>query len=529
MEVKEAKAPYQIVHQSTHDLPDVREFIETLNSFEHTTLLSLENEATDALMGSTLADTEIAERTEEPSLDGDKAKVLFDPDADVFIARAPGRLDVMGGIADYSGSLVLQMPLAEATLVALQIDPIRTLTVVSLTSATSKSSFTMPLASLEQNGEPVDYSIAQARFQSDERYQWAAYVAGVFLVLSRERGVRFERGARLLIASHVPQGKGVSSSAALEVAVMSAVAAAFELNLEAHEIALLCQKVENSVVGAPCGVMDQMTSTCGEADRLLALLCQPAELLGKIALPEDLRVWGLDSGVRHSVAGSDYGSVRTGAFMGYRIIAERAGLKVERQHPATQCLKIIDERWRGYLANMTPSEFEQDFAAHLPERMTGADFLQTYSGTVDAVTRVEAERQYAVRQPAAHAIYEHFRVRAFAELLRGTASEQSRELLGELMYQSHASYSACGLGSPETDLLVQLVRKAGPVRGLYGAKITGGGSGGTVAILARRDGDASVMAVAEAFARQTNHECAVFSGSSPGSAAFGHLRLRKGN
>jgi hypothetical protein len=76
-------------------------------------------------------------------------------------------------------------------------------------------------------------------------------------------------------------------------------------------------------------------------------------------------------------------------------------------------------------------------------------------------------------------------VRAYAELLDNTINERQLELLGELMCQSHASYSACGLGSAGTDRLVALVREAGPQHGLYGAKITGGGSGGTVAILGR--------------------------------------------
>src|SRR5437588_3773446 len=74
--------------------------------------------------------------------------------------------------------------------------------------------------------------------------------------------------------SAVPEGKGVSSSAALEVATMQALAAAYELNIAAEDLALLCQKVENLVVGAPCGVMDQMSVTCAEANRLLELLCQ---------------------------------------------------------------------------------------------------------------------------------------------------------------------------------------------------------------------------------------------------------------
>jgi L-arabinokinase len=88
----------------------------------------------------------------------------------------------------------------------------------------------------------------------------------------------------------VPEGKGVSSSAALEVATMSAVAAAFDIEIGPREIALLCQRVENLVVGAPCGVMDQMTSACGEANQLLSLVCQPAELLARSSCPTNWRV-----------------------------------------------------------------------------------------------------------------------------------------------------------------------------------------------------------------------------------------------
>ncbi|HJQ31431.1 MAG TPA: hypothetical protein VJ866_04615 [Pyrinomonadaceae bacterium] len=452
---------------------------------------------------------------------------LFDPRGELFVARAPGRLDVMGGIADYSGSLVLELPTAEATLVALQRDEgERRLRVYTLSDdAGAEPLFEMALADFERDGRPVSYEEAAAYFRQDPARHWAAYVAGVFLVLMRERGARFDAGARMLVSSRVPAGKGVSSSAALEVAAMSAVAAAFGLDIEARELAMLCQRVENSVVGAPCGVMDQMTSACGEEGRLLALLCQPAELRGTIALPPDLSVWGLDSGVRHSVGGGDYGSVRVGAFMGYRIIAELAGL---RATPRGETVSIEDERWGGYLANLSPSEFEQRFAARLPETIKGEDFLARYGGTTDAVTRVEPGRTYGVRVAASHAVYEHFRVRAFAELLGGDEETSGRrcELLGELMFQSHASYSACGLGSEGTDRLVELVREAGPSRGLYGAKITGGGSGGTVAVLGSRGADAGVMEVARRYAEETGHAPYVFAGSSPGGASFGHIVLR---
>jgi galactokinase len=94
------------------------------------------------------------------------------------------------------------------------------------------------------------------------------------------------------------------------------------------------------------------------------------------------------------------------------------------------------------------------------------------------------------------------------------------------MSQSHASYSACGLNSKGTDLLVKLVRDAGPIEGLYGAKITGGGSGGTVAVLGDSATGPSIRRVAESCANQTGHQPYIFAGSSPGSATFGHLKLK---
>jgi galactokinase len=484
---------YKIIHGTTQNLPDAAAFIETLNTLEQ----SPETEA----------------------------RGLFNPKAEIIVTRAPGRLDVMGGIADYSGSLVLELPIQEATFVALQRDASRNLKIVSLLAdPLREAAFEMPLTDFENADSLVEYEMARTRFQSDPSRHWAAYVAGVFLVLMRECKVHFREGARLLIASSVPEGKGVSSSAALEVAVLQAVAAAFDIALESRLMALLCQKVENLVVGAPCGVMDQMTVVCGESNRLMAMLCQPAELCEMLAIPDDIAFWGLDSGVRHQVTGADYGSVRVGAFMGYRLIAEIAGLQV-RETSTDQLAQIEDPFWRGYLANLQPSQFEQLYAAHLPERISGAEFLSRYQGTTDTVTQIAPERSYGVRVPTAHAIYEHHRVRLFAELMRDASSERRLELLGELMVQSHASYSACGLGSEGTDALVELVRQAGPANGLYGARITGGGSGGTVAVLGRSDAARSIASVADQYAEKTGHHPHRFSGSSPGSAAFGYLKL----
>ena len=433
---------------------------------------------------------------------------LFDLTRNIVIARAPGRLDLMGGIADYSGSLVLQWPLHEATLAAVQIVPDGRLQVRSLGSEPEEIAdrrFEASIDDLFRGGYPLDYEAARSWFADRGDSKWAAYVLGALIILARERGVRTGSGLRVLIRSAVPEGKGVGSSAALEVAVMKATAIALGVDLIPRDLALLSQIVENRVVGAACGVMDQMTAACALPGQLLALLCQPCELRDPVALPAELEIFGLDSGVRHSVSGSDYESVRIGAFMGARILAGH------------------DPKWSGYLANVPPSEFERGAGASLPETMSGADFQAAYGATHDSVTQPRPDRAYAVRAPTAHPVHEHARVQAFAELLKGPITERTCELLGELMYQSHASYSACGLGSNATDAFVAIIREAGPKLGFLGAKITGGGSGGTVAVLARKG--ASIGSVVKRCAQQTGHRPQVFAGSSPGAAAFGSIRL----
>ena len=423
------------------------------------------------------------------------------------MSRAPGRLDVMGGIADYSGSLVLQRPIAEATWAAVQPIKRPVLDILSI----GRAPCTVPIEALAPAGVPVSYEAARQMFSGDRH--WAAYVAGVFLVLAREyEGTPLRRsgkqgvalsGARVMIDSNVPEGKGVSSSAAIETATMQAACAAFGIEIDPLDIALLCQKAENLVAGAPCGVMDQMTCVFGEPDHLLALLCQPADLHPSVPVPSDIEFWGLDSGERHAVGGSDYGAVRTGAFMGLRILNEHARVPLD------------------YLANIAPGDFERELAPLLPEEISGDDFLVRYGGTTDTVTDVKPGCRYRVKAPASHPVYERQRAESFRELLRAAPDEERRIRLGSLMYESHVSYVACGLGSPGTDRLVELVRSEGPAAGLYGARITGGGSGGTVAVIGRKDAGAAIARVAETYERATGYRPHVFSGSSPGVKAFG--------
>jgi L-arabinokinase len=456
---------------------------------------------------------------------------FFEASFPVFVARAPGRLDVMGGIADYSGSLVLQMPLTVATFAVVQnvsepevtilsaaLDDRDALSEVLRWSISRDTLFPIEIPLSELNAHKV--------LTRDPQNLWAAYIAGVLVVLRNEHGQMPAQGLRILIASEVPQGKGVSSSAALEVAMMQAMCALYDIRLEGREVALLCQRVENVVVGAPCGVMDQMTAACGEQESLLALLCQPAEVQTPVPLPAEIEVWGIDSGIRHAVTGAAYRTVRTGAFMGYRILAKQ--MKFPTTFVDDGHVLIDDPLWQGYLANISPSLWEMYYRHHLPKTLDGATFLKHYEGITDMVTEVESTRVYPVRSPTAHPIYEHSRVRLFSALLmQPTLSKEHLTLLGELMYQSHASYSACGLGSAGTDRIVALVGELGTQSGLYGAKITGGGNGGTVAILTKYDSEEAIAKIVAQYEDETGLAVTVFRGSSSGALAWGWSQLQK--
>src|SRR5262245_37669587 len=115
---------------------------------------------------------------------------FFDSRVPVTIARAPARLDVMGGIADYSGSLVLQLPLRQATYAAVQPSDESSINVVSLSqSAGSARVYGMSISSLTADAAPIPYSKAAAFFRRVPDDHWAAYVVGVFLVLMHELGI----------------------------------------------------------------------------------------------------------------------------------------------------------------------------------------------------------------------------------------------------------------------------------------------------------------------------------------------------
>lgn len=457
----------------------------------------------------------------------------FDGARPIRVSRAPGRLDVMGGIADYTGSLVCEMTLDRAAAVALQQRTDRMVQVFSFNLLDEHQPFTFGM-SLD------DLARASAQRLHDELAEpgrrWAGYIVGCLFVL-HEQGLAdlknpAAKGMNLALYSTVPLGAGVSSSAAIEVAAMMALADHFALRgegrglLDPMRLASLCQQVENRIVGAPCGIMDQVTSCAGSQGELLRLLCQPHELQRPLPLPPGVRCVGINSRVKHSVGGGQYGITRCAAFMGHRMIVEKM-----RQMGQAAGMSLQADPLNGYLANLAIDDYKQYFRQFLPESMRGSEFLSRFGGTIDTATKVEADREYHVRGATDHHVLEANRVRNFAACMEeaATAPPGTRDqglLLdkaGHLMYASHLSYTNdARLGAEECDLLVELVRKREPA-GLYGAKITGGGLGGTVAVLADATprAEAAIEAIMDEYEKKTGHKPEAYLGSSPGAWAVG--------
>jgi L-arabinokinase len=455
---------------------------------------------------------------------------LFSADSPIYINRSPGRLDLMGGNDDYTGGLVFETTIAEATFFAAQprTDAHFVLHNPSVRSMGWKETIEFDLSDFTNGTEVTSLEAARAWINRDPLQSWFTYIVGSLYFLKMKHPDQVNHGLNMFLDSQIPLGKGVSSSAALEVSAMKACAAAYGLTASGVDLATWTQWVENAIAQSASGVMDQFAVIMGDTNAFTPMLCQPCIPYPLVKLPEGLKIWGIDSGVRHSVAGIEYEAARTATYMGYQLICEWEKLPVTRETVGV-LERYTDPRWQGYLARLSPSLFRSNYEDRLPAKLKGADFSKDHPVHFDPYTPVRAEVDYPVRAATRYAVEENFRVQSFFEILKSCVtpvSDATLRLLGELMYGAHAGYSDCGLGSAETDLLVNLVRGE-QGNDLFGAKITGGGAGGTVAILAR-----TTPAAEKAFSRivteykaRTGIDPYIFEGTSQGADAFGILTV----
>ena len=256
------------------------------------------------------------------------------------------------------------------------------------------------------------------------RGDWLDYIQGLTWAL-RTNGLRQIGGFDLEVDSDVPLGAGLSSSAALEVSVLRALRQAFELEIDDVALARLGQKAENDFVGARCGIMDQMAASLADATSALFLDTRSLEYR-RVPLPTDADLVVIHSGVTHEISGGDYNARRAEC----EEAARRLGVPELRD-------------------------------------VTEADL-----GRIQALPEPLGRR-------ARHVLTEDQRVLdAVDALQRGNLQR-----LGELFAASHASMrDDFEVSVPDVDMLVETAQADADV---YGARMTGGGFGGSVVILAR--------------------------------------------
>jgi galactokinase len=319
------------------------------------------------------------------------------------VAFAPGRINLIGEHTDYSAGFVLPASLALGTWTVAAARDDRTIRVLSE-------------GQHETETFPLDVAPSAAK------KQWIDYVAGVAWAL-QQAGCKL-RGADLLLASDVPMGSGLSSSAALEVSVAYALLTVADASLSPLEIARACQRAENEFVGARCGIMDQFAATHGEADRALMLDC--ADYSWKSAsLPKTHCFVVANSMVRHSIAHGEY-NVR----------------RAESEELIDCMLRCMPRHKR--LADLSTAE-ANELMREVPEKLG---------------------------RRLRHIVSENRRVHeAFAALESGDVT-----LLGQLLNASHNSLrNDYEVSCRELDTLVEIANR---VPGVVGARMIGGGFGG---------------------------------------------------
>ncbi len=294
--------------------------------------------------------------------------------------------------------------------------------------------------------ESVDFDLADA--PSAPRRHWSDYVLGVVLAVQRE-GLAL-CGADMMLFGDLPMGAGLSASAALEVVVGYALCDLGEFAIERKALALLCQRAENEFVGMRCGVMDQLISCCGVADHALLIDCRT---LATRAAPLDpnARLVICNTMVSHALAGSEYNTRR------------------EECERAVDLLSIRLDGVRA-LRDVSPEELALHGAV-LPD---------------------------VILRRARHVVTENARTLAAAQALEAG----DLALVGRLMNASHASLrDDYEVSCAEADLMVDLSQK---IEGVFGARMTGGGFGGsTVALVETGAAKSFMAAIGEAYRMAT--------------------------
>ncbi|MFL1801978.1 galactokinase [Plesiomonas shigelloides] len=354
--------------------------------------------------------------------------------APTHIVQAPGRVNLIGEHTDYNDGFVLPCAINYQTVVA----------------AAKRDDNIVRVISVDYGNAQDEFDLTQEiAFQHDK--MWANYIRGVVKCLLA-RGFQFT-GADIAVSGNVPQGAGLSSSAALEVVIGQTFKVLFNLEISQAEIALNGQQAENEFVGCNCGIMDQMISAEGSQQHAMLLDCRSLETTS-VSMPKELAVVIINSNKKRGLVDSEYNTRREQC----EAVAAIFGVKA--------------------LRDVTLEQFNQK------------------SHELDPL----------LRKRARHVITENYRTLDAAQAL----SQHDMQRMARLMAESHASMrDDFEITVSEIDTLVAMVKEVIGERG--GVRMTGGGFGGCVVALVPHDLVASVQAVVDAnYEAQTGLKAAIY-------------------
>jgi galactokinase len=356
-----------------------------------------------------------------------------DPEAAAF---APGRVNLIGEHTDYNEGFVLPAAVDRGVAVAARRVP--------------GDRFTLHAVDLRES-----CAFALGALKRDPEHPWADYFKGVVWALDR-RGIDVPV-CEAAITGDIPQGAGLSSSAAYEVATVRLLSALGDFELPSLEVAKLAREAENGFVGVACGIMDQMASTFGEQGKSLLLDCRSLAH-ETVEIPAGLKIVVANTGVRHSLASSEYNKRRAECEEGVRILASL--------RPGVRSLRDV-----------------------------GPDDQARFFATLPPV----------VRKRCRHVVSENARVLEAVTAMR--SGDTAR--LKILMAASHASLrDDYQVSCPELDVLVEL---ALALPACHGARLTGAGFGGsTVNLVETASVDSFSRSVASGYRSRTGRSAEIY-------------------
>ncbi len=441
------------------------------------------------------------------------------PGSPRWLARAPGCLDVMGGITEYTGAVILALTIAEGVTTTVQLrDDNR---VVIHGRSTTTDDYSDPV-SMELDAFVAGDVVEPDQIISDatplKKTPWVApTVAAIHAMYAAGKLNETSGGLNIVVDSTLAPLRDLSYPSAVIVSALHAMCGAWGLRLDPFECVELAVTAENTVLRHPCGPGPALSMLHGLAGAIVQINCRDRQVIGNLNLPVGVKIVGIDCAAKHVDADDKYVRARATALMGRDIIEQ---VLAARGNHSVQ--------WNGWLSQLTSDDYVTLLRDRIPTKMRGAGFVDCYGPASDPLTTVDPAAIYKIRSRTEHHIYEAGRTRHFAERLAHAGRTRDTSALldaGEEMHGSNWSYGQrCALGSIETERMVNLLRaKRAQGAGVFGAKTSGAGAGGVVVALIE-DSDRANEAINDVltqYEQQSSRHPTLYDGSSPGLLHYG--------